>query len=471
MRRLFLAAVFVVVGCNTVPNPRSCIDGTCTSEEFPFCDVNGTFGEEPGTCIAVTCEPNTFAQCRADIAVTCNATGNDYDLLDCPLGCVEGIGCRACEPNQTVCASGMVQACGPEGEIVSSETCSVLGCFESEPRCRNIDVSNNLSQFMDMIANPTDLDLDGVEIDTFEKTVRRDGMIVAGVNSFTLPAPPNGSSIFVIVAKDVHLSNVRVKAENTGFQVADGPAFAIVAHGSIRVSGPVTVVPGVGAKTVVGCAGEITSNVADPDVDPVYSGNGGGGFGTAGAKGGDVENRVLGGAGGGIVGTDSLIPLRGGCGGRRGGGALQLSSNQQIEIDALIDIRGLTSDQFREGGGSGGALLIEAPRVKLGANAKLLLLGGAGTAGDGRFDPAPVLDGSPMQGLACANTYRCGRGGNGASAGVPATPGENTVNYGIAGGGGGGLGRIRINTPDLTYAKTSTTLEAGVLTTGVISTR
>lgn len=456
----------VLVACGSTANPRSCIDGTCTTEEFPFCDVNGTFGAEPETCIAVACAPTTFAQCRDDVAITCNATGTDYELLDCPLGCQDGVGCRVCEPNETVCANGAVQTCDALGNVVTAEQCSALGCYEDQPRCREIDVSNALSQYLDMVLDPKDLDLEGVVIDTFARTVTRDGEPLS-VDAFFLQAPTNGSPIFVLVAQNVRLAEVRVQAN----QLPDGPALAIVAR-TIRVDGPVTVEPGTGGTFVSACRGGEVGNVADPDVEPVMGGNGGGGHATSGAKGGDVTNRTLGGAGGGIVGNESLVPLRGGCGGTRGGGALQLSATHVLEIDAPIHVRGESRMSVHAGGGAGGALLLESPRVKLGADAKLLLLGGGGGAGDetgvGQME---FSDGSPTLGATCANSSRCGAGGNGASAGVPATAGQSTLNYGIAGGGGGGLGRIRINTPDQTYEKSSSTIEAGALSTGVLATR
>jgi hypothetical protein len=58
---------------------------------------------------------------------------------------------------------------------------------------------------------------------------------------------------------------------------------------------------------------------------------------------------------------------------------------------------------------------------------------------------------------------------------VPAGAGGNLSNQGgnsiTAGGGGGGLGRIRINTKDGTYTKANTTIEAGSVSTSVLSTR
>ena len=84
---LVLSAASVSGGACTTPNPRSCIDGTCTSEEFPFCDVDGSFAGQPQTCITVACTANEFASCRGDEALSCNATGNDYESTSCPLGC------------------------------------------------------------------------------------------------------------------------------------------------------------------------------------------------------------------------------------------------------------------------------------------------------------------------------------------------------------------------------------------------
>jgi hypothetical protein len=59
---------------------------------------------------------------------------------------------------------------------------------------------------------------------------------------------------------------------------------------------------------------------------------------------------------------------------------------------------------------------------------------------------------------------------------APPTPGGDTPFNSsepimTAGGGGGGLGRVRINTPDGSYAKSATTIEAAVVTSGVVSRR
>jgi hypothetical protein len=102
------------------------------------------------------------------------------------------------------------------------------------------------------------------------------------------------------------------------------------------------------------------------------------------------------------------------------------------------------------GGGSGGGILLEAPVVDL--SGSVVANGGAGAAGcllptpgeDGRLDAAPATGGVTCgsgQGLAGGNggagTFTAGNGTSGSA------PDDAVVS---AGHGGGGVGRIRINT-------------------------
>lgn len=91
MRLLGAVVLWMLMGCS-VPNPRSCLDGSCTDPLFPYCDVEGFVAEEPQTCITVDCTADTFLGCRDGRAITCNSTGNNYDLVECPRGCNEN-GC------------------------------------------------------------------------------------------------------------------------------------------------------------------------------------------------------------------------------------------------------------------------------------------------------------------------------------------------------------------------------------------
>lgn len=98
VRVLGVAVLLLVVSC-TVPNPRSCADGLCTDQRYPYCDVDGALEGSPLSCISVACNPGEFKMCRGDLAITCNSTGNDYDLIECELGCDAVVGCRMCASN------------------------------------------------------------------------------------------------------------------------------------------------------------------------------------------------------------------------------------------------------------------------------------------------------------------------------------------------------------------------------------
>lgn len=111
--------VIVISGC-TSPNPRSCSDGACTDPALPFCDVDGAIGGTAETCIAVTCTPNEHASCRGDIDVRCNATGTNFDLVECSLDCNDALGgCTTCTTNEQ--CSNPAPVCE-----VTSQTCR--GC-------------------------------------------------------------------------------------------------------------------------------------------------------------------------------------------------------------------------------------------------------------------------------------------------------------------------------------------------------
>lgn len=90
-------AVAALLGGCTKANPRSCADGTCSEAEFPFCDVDGALGGVPNACISVECTAGEHVACRGDNAITCDSSGGDYDLVQCPLGCSDAAGgCKEC---------------------------------------------------------------------------------------------------------------------------------------------------------------------------------------------------------------------------------------------------------------------------------------------------------------------------------------------------------------------------------------
>ena len=467
-------AVGMTSACGTRANPKSCADGLCTDQRYPFCDVDGTLGGEANECIAVTCTAGEFAACRSDQELRCNSTGNDYDVVQCELGCsVASNGCRLCEPNETRCTNGAVATCDASGNVTSMEACP-LGCFEDKPRCRALEPSNDLGQYLDMVPVGPDIKFANAifEVDTGQVRV---GAQLLSVPSFLMAPVANGVPIRVFVANSIELDSATI--EVTG-DPRDPPsaAVAFVSHGDVVLRGEIIVQPRVGGA-VAGCAAAGAGDETDSG-NPAASGGGGGANGTDGADGGEVTGVLPRGSRGTATNAANLVPLRGGCTGgfgfsggsshHTGGGALQVSSKTRIEVDGTINVRG--RDGYVEqsgfgngliigGGGAGGSILLEAPTVSLTENANISASGGKGA-----------------QGCGITTTY-CGAGGSAATPNAPASTGASvpyttTPNTLIsAGGGGGGLGRLRINTKTGMYSKTVGAYETAVVSTGVVGTK
>ncbi len=458
-----------------VADPKSCIDGICTDPNYPFCDEGGEISGAAKTCVAVSCAPGEFAACRGDVELSCNSAGTTYDALQCALGCAPAIGCRLCEPNQTVCANGKVQTCDASGAVISSEICP-LGCFEDQPRCRTIDPSNGLGMYLDMVTDPPSVDLSsGGTINTSTGVVSTSTEVVLSVPTFLVGAQNNGAQIRVVVAHDVHLRDVIIKNDEVNF---GGPALAILATGDITLAGHVQV--HAGDLTQGACVGgKANAYGIYSDGTVSSSGSGGGAHATNGGSGGSAAQAPAG-VMGLASGTATLVPLRGGCAsggaddfgtpqfaiGVRGGGAIQLSSRTAIRIDGSLDANGFDGFDVQTlnstasfGGGGGGGLLLEAPSITIGQAGALLTKGGGGA---GCSPPDTCTSGNVSYGA----------GGAGATNNSPAmTGGNSTTTFGAGGGGGGGLGRIRINTPDGTYSQTNTSTLEGAVTTGNLATR
>lgn len=496
---LLCLASLLASACSSERNPRACIDGVCPDPAFPYCDYSGELEGAPRTCIAVSCTPDEFVTCRADEELHCNAAGTSYEQTRCERGCSDATaGCRLCDPNETACTNGEVATCDAAGNIVSATRCP-LGCFEYEPRCRQVDPSNGLGLYFDMVASPPDLDLDLAEGTIYTATgeVFSEGTLIANIPTFLVPARSGATPIRVLVVGNARLGDVRVQrdADDTALTPAQtGPALAILAAGDITITGRVSATGGVGALDSGTCVGVDArsryTGGGGPDGGEIFEGSGGGAHAGGGAKGGEIIDYYPGAAGGGANGTETLVPLRGGCrsGAVRyptsqlgnpspGGGAIQLTAQGSIDIVGTIDVRGTSGLTLSVGGGAGGSVLIEAPRVTLRDTARIIAIGGAGASGRLPTSlPSPVDTGESAAGMPCSEVgIYCGVGGAGASVALAATNGGPASyryeDYSAAGGGGGGVGRIRINTPDRTYTKSSLTIEAGSSSVGTLSTR
>jgi len=470
-------AILVVAGCTKANPAKHCDDGTCIDPNYPFCDVSGAVAGEPGACIATACTANQFVECRGDVEVRCNAEGTNYNVATCERGCdAAANGCRLCDRGETACTNGQVARCDVSGVVMASELCT-LGCFEDEPRCREIDPSNGLAAYFDMVQNPPDLDLANALFDTSTGEVSDNGQSIS-VPSFAVTAPIGGVPLRVFVVNSAKITQAWAGDPTS---LSTGPGFVLLARGEIRISGQLGASStGGSASELPGCSGG--NGLLRTNCNYSASSGGGGGFATNGAKGGTIANNSEpGGAAGIASGNEKLIPLRGGCQGGRvddssgpilirgggGGGAMQLVSRTKIVVDGIINVKGGGGDGEEydvgvyviAGGGSGGAILLEAPSVILDVNGVLDATGGDGS--DICFDLA---------------SFNCSLRGAGAKPGVAATAGVDIdcLSNGkatVSGSGGGGLGRIRINTVDGTYTKASSATEGGALTSGTIATR
>ena len=248
----------------------------------------------------------------------------------------------------------------------------------------------------------------------------------------------DGSKILVFIAR-----NIRIPGSSTAIGEGSGP-IALVALDSIEISGTLTVAGDHGRAVGGGGPGNSLlmneqgkgpggGQPGDAGGGGAFCGKGGGGGGTAG------------GAGGNPFGTPALIPLVGGSAGGStlsgsGGGALMLVAGNKVVVPTTGIVNaggGGNGDGVlgRAGAGSGGGILIEAPTVliagKVAANG-----GGSGLSGFNATTEATVTKG--------ATGSTAGEGGGGDA--IDGKPGALGPDNRYIAGGGGGVGRIRINT-------------------------
>jgi hypothetical protein len=393
-----------------------------------------------------------------------------------PDGAVDGDGSviadannDPCTANATSCADDVLTTCNAEGSGSTNSDCA-LGCFD-EVRCAKLDPSNGLAAHLDMAAEAADLILTGdATIDTGNETISDEtgALVVSGAVVTGGPV-----DVFVVRVKSLTAGNIAV----TGTR-----ALAIVSDGDIQLNGGLNVSAvfldsespgGIDDNTTCGDRDANGSNDAWP-------GGGGGGYGGSGGLGGSAPGHN-GGTGSAVNGSASIVPLRGGCTGGEaigslnsspgtGGGAVQLISNTSILVSstghlaangagargsaALVSCTG--NPCFAgDGGGSGGAILLEAPSVSLATGAGLFANGGGGSCAYFTNTPTAasgeggLLSEARAAGGVCtgSNVGNGGLGGAGATTGGGAGTGTSLGTDMDAGGGGGGVGRIRINLP------------------------
>jgi hypothetical protein len=425
---------------------------------------------------------------------------------------------RSCE--HTACAGSTLEVCNPSGSVDHTEECA-LGCYSDGARCNLMSPSNGLAPALDEADQHSAITLDsGSQINTDTGVIMSAGRPIT-VATTTL-AQSGGPFLRVFLARSWTIHDVRVRG---ALPVAFVSSLDITVQGMIDASAD----GGADGPGALLC-GDTTGGGGDPFPGlfqrqtvgsspgyPVFlwcmNGFGGGGFGTVGGAGGMRIAEMVG-AGGQVNGNAELIPLRGGCEGGgglvpsspgplndlppyrgAGGGAVQFVSGREVHIVAATSLKGIVSvgggggiagalghnDSMDPaliygpgGGGAGGGILIEAPGVVIDDGAMLLAAGGGG-GGYGACTPTPngsnaQLGTAPASGGACpSGVTPSAIGGRGATTGVGEAGANATT--GSAGSGGGGLGRIRINTADGQYSIGANAIVRGVATTGIVGRR
>lgn len=356
----------------------------------------------------------------------------------------------------------MLVRCDSDGIANAMQRCD-LGCHATELRCAEPVPSNGLATYLAQARSQPDLVLGkSAVIDTDTGDVTVDGTLVRVASDVAMQS--GAPDIRVLIVGSLTTKAVTVVGQKS---------LAIVSGGDIAIDGLFDVsargnLPGPGAFGDNDCKGKSAPIVEDTHLQ---GSAGGGGFGSPGGAGGSGDNSAsgmgvqVGGAGGATSGNPALVPLRGGCSGGSGryskspggggGGAMALVSRTRIAVGAAGTIAA-NGSAWLGGGGSGGGILLEAPIVEVDANGAVTANGGGGTgcgdqAEDGRTDGKPAQGGD-----ACLEPNRGyvtdGRGGNGGAGNVEATDGAPGLSspdgspFGYGGNGGGGVGRIRINT-------------------------
>jgi hypothetical protein len=407
------------------------------------------------TSASTTSDPTTSSTTSEPTSTTDDATGSTESSTsgDTTGGSSTGEEVT-CTPNAAIdCTDDELTVCNDDGDAQLTSACA-MGCHDSEIRCNDLDPSNGLATLLDAAAGaqPLDLGTDAtIDTQSGAVTVDENPVVLASV---LVPGTPD---IRVFAVASLTAQDVTV------VRGANRPALAFVSDGDVQINGTFSLSalnssPGAGVVNSGGCQGG-DQVVSGNDGNTAASGAGGGGFGTIGARGGNAVAQTAsatGGDPGSTVGTATLVPLRGGCDSGvvgaslrgTGGGAIQISSRTQITIGGILAANG-SSDA---GGGSGGGILLEAPIVSVSGN----VVANGGGGGGGGFAPIDgedgQLDASPAEG-GPGNGENLGEGGNGAAGNTGATQGQN-INYlsglgtdiNFAGHGGGGVGRIRVNT-------------------------
>ena len=407
--RLLLVVVVVSLGC-TKPNPKSCLDNHCSDPDLPFCDVDGAIGGEPNTCIAVDCSPGTVASCRDDRALTCNATGNNFDLVACEYGCDAAAGgCLPC--NTSDC----------EQHVIPKYVATVCNQLSAYPTL-SIAVDTMLDTSVDLACSAVVTQATGPAICVLHyNTVAIERNQVYSVT---------GSRALALVAdRDLTIDGVLAVS---GVGTASGPAGGINKSGTgmMNVSGG-----GAGYRHAGGAGATTTTD-------------GGANNGGAAAQTGPAQLAELFGGTQPTQGTNARPP------GGAGGGVTLVSCRGTLSVPGTIDAGGggglggrVTVNPITfespSGGGAGGTVVLQGLHVNV--TGELFANGGGGGAGGSNGGTGE--NGTRSTTAAKGGVAGFDDGGAGGAGGTIINPGVGKAHSQGGGAGGGSSGFFLVYTP------------------------
>ena len=275
----------------------------------------------------------------------------------------------------------------------------------------------------------------------------------------------DGSSIELYFAKSwkVEPAGVLNVKDSTPVVLVALTTFDVLGLIDLHATGSESVAGGFTGTTSGSAGGPGKGVPGRTDMENVDTGIAGGGASFCGAGGASGKATATNGAAGATYGTPALVPLVAGSAGGPGslfpgggGGAIQIVAGTSFSVSSTGSIwagggagaDGTDNGNYAaNGGGSGGAVLIESPAVTIAG----IIAGNGGGGGGGAGGTVDALDGANSATAAVGGKPgTTGAGGNG-SAGATVTGAAGGVGDAVGGAyspgaGGGGAGYIRINT-------------------------
>lgn len=418
--------------------PKKTVTAKLTVSAGEVALPDGGLSGPDGSAICVA--DGTADTCSADATSLhrCKADGSGFDDINCALGCDATSGtahCRAFVPTGTnvtpddLTVPGVAALNIVADTTINTDTGEITGL-------RAINVNPGTREVKSGIAFHV---AGNIGIYTVASVSIADGkkLSVVGDNAFALVSEVDVNVLGVIsltaqcstAGRGGPGGSPGGVAHMNGMGMGGGPGAPVVGYNS---GGGYGGSYGDVGGTDQGGAYMPAMTYGTPELTVLYGGSGGGGAGNAGGGGGGAIHLIAGGAV--VIGSGSTAAAginAGGCG--------------SGSIGTLVEP---CLAYGTGGGGSGGAILIEASSALIGSMGILAANGGGGAGGYGAAGSNGLLSVMAAPGGVAMPNYNVGGSGGAASY----TPGgfgfPPTGTGGCAGptGGGGGVGRIRVNT-------------------------